>query len=280
MIVSIASGKGGTGKTTVAANLAVSNRDVQPLVMDCDVEEPNLHLFLKPQLKVKKRSTVSVPDIDRDKCNYCKKCSSVCTFNAITVLKDDVLLFPELCHSCGACSYFCPEKAITEVDREIGTIETGNAGGLPFVHGILDPGEVLVPPLIDDLKETVDMQQDVIIDAPPGTSCPVVEAIKDSDYVLLVTEPTPFGLNDLILAVEMCRKLDLPFAIIVNRWGIGNEDVLDYARKEKIDILLKIPFKEEFARCYAEGKIIAEEFPEWQDIFRKLWSDIRKVVEG
>ncbi|MEC9488976.1 MAG: ATP-binding protein [Halanaerobium sp.] len=279
MKVAIASGKGGTGKTTVAANLAAANAAADLLVMDCDVEEPNLHLFLKPEIKSKWSSTVVVPEIVRGMCTYCGKCAKICAFNALGVLKDNILVFPELCHSCGACSYLCPEGAIREVPRQIGKIEKGQAGNISFAHGILNPGEALVPPLISDLKHSAPTKRDTILDVPPGTSCPVVESIKDADFVLLVTEPTPFGLHDLSLAVEMCRKLGLPMAIVVNRWGIGNDDVLEYAQKEQIDILLRIPFAEEFARVCARGSLIVEEFPEWQDKFRDLWDKVRRLVE-
>jgi MinD superfamily P-loop ATPase len=278
LIVSIASGKGGTGKTTVAANLVKAlNNDITQAI-DCDVEEPNLHLFLKPNIFEKQKVSVPIPEIDKNKCTYCKKCSEVCNFNAITVVSKEVIVFPELCHGCGACSLFCPEGAIKEVDREVGTIETGHVGKVEFVRGILNPGEVLAPAVISEAKARIEDKKNVIIDSPPGTSCPVIEAVKGTDFVLLVTEPTPFGLNDLKLAVAMCRKIGVPFGIVINRWGIGNNDVTKFAREEKISLLLKIPYKKEFARCYARGKCIVDEFPEWMGVFRKLWNDIREDV--
>ena len=216
MIISVASGKGGTGKTLVATSLALSLKDIYNVqLLDCDVEEPNDHVFMKPSITGRQAVSIPVPQIDKQKCTYCGKCAQVCAFNAIAIVNRKALLFHELCHGCGACSYLCPEKAISEVPNEIGVIERGKADGVDFAHGILDVGQAMAPPVIRKVKEMVASEKVSIIDASPGTSCPVVEAISESDFCLLVTEPTPFGLNDLILAVETTRKLGIPFGIVL-----------------------------------------------------------------
>jgi len=276
MIISIASGKGGTGKTTVATNLALSLKNVQ--LLDCDVEEPNSHIFIKPDIKNRIKVSIPVPEIDEDKCDYCGKCRDVCEYNAIAVLKDNVLVFPELCHGCGACSFLCPQKAIKEVKREIGVVEIGANGDLQFAHGRLNIGEAMSPPLIRAVKEYSNPSRTVIIDAPPGTSCPVIESIKGSDFCILVTEPTPFGLNDLILAVEVLRKLQIPFGVIINRSDLGNRDTHSYCKKENIPILMEIPFKKEIASLYSKGEIIVESFPEYKQQFHVMFDKINGIV--
>jgi len=199
MIIAIASGKGGTGKTLVATSLALSLKDKERVqLLDCDVEEPNDHVLLKPTITHSELVVIPVPEVDEGKCTYCGKCAEVCAFNAIAVLGEHVLVFPELCHGCGACSYLCPEGAISEKAKEIGVVESGNSDGIAFAHGKLAIGEAMSVPVIRRVKEDARHQDTVIIDVPPGTSCPVVESIKDSDFCLLVTEPTPFGLNDLV----------------------------------------------------------------------------------
>ena len=274
MIISVASGKGGTGKTTVAVNLALSLSNVQ--FLDCDVEEPNAHIFLKPQIKSKAPVFIPVPEIDKNKCNFCGKCAQVCAYNAIAVLKKDILVFKELCHGCGSCSYFCPQKAIKEVYKEIGVVETGNRDSLQFVHGRLNIGEAMSPPLIRAVKEHINPTKTVIIDVPPGTSCPPIEAIKESDFCILVTEPTPFGLYDLTLAVEVLRKLKIPFGVIINRSGLGDNKVDDYCTKENIPVLMHIPFKKEIASAYSKGETIVKAFPEYKKEFQKLFDDVKQ----
>jgi MinD superfamily P-loop ATPase len=277
MIISIASGKGGTGKTTVATNLAVSiGSDVQ--LLDCDVEEPNAHLFIDPVIEQSKKVYTPVPKIDEEKCNFCKKCAEICRFKAIAVIKEIVLTFPELCHSCGGCMEVCPENAITETGRELGVIEIGHRNGLAFVHGRLRVGEAMSPPLIREVRSQTRSDQLTIIDAPPGTSCPVIAAMKGTDLVLMVTEPTPFGLHDLKLAVEAVKLLEIPRGLVINRSDIGNDDVRTYAKMENLPILMEIPFDRRIAEAYSRGKLIVEEMPEWKERFKKLYLHIQEIV--
>jgi MinD superfamily P-loop ATPase len=280
MIISIASGKGGTGKTLVATSLALSLKDKQRVqLLDCDVEEPNAHIFLKPVLASSEPVCIQIPKVDEKKCTYCGKCAEVCTYNAIAVLPDRVLVFPELCHGCGACSYLCPEKAISEEGRETGVVEQGNSDGIEFVQGRLAIGEAMPSPVIRRVKEYAKADGVVIIDVPPGTSCPVVESIKDSHFCLLVTEPTPFGLNDLVLAVETVRELDIPLAVVLNRAGVGDNKVEEYCHQENIPILLTIPLDTEIARLYSRGMTLAEGMPEWKERFIGLFDKIREMVD-
>jgi MinD superfamily P-loop ATPase len=279
MIVSIASGKGGTGKTLVATSLALSLKDKYKVqLLDCDVEEPNDHIFMKPIITRSEAVSIPVPKVDEGKCTHCGKCAEVCAYHAIAVLGEYVLTFPELCHGCGACSYLCPEKAISEVPHEIGVIETGQADGVAFGHGKLNIGQAMAPPVIRKVKSLVDKDSVVIIDASPGTSCPVVEAIKDSDFCLLVTEPTPFGLNDLVLAVETVRQLRIPYGIVLNRAGVGDGKTEEYCRKENIPILLTIPLDMNIAGLYSKGVPLVEGIPDYKNSFIKLYEKIGETV--
>lgn len=279
MIISVASGKGGTGKTTVAVNLALSIENVQ--FLDCDVEEPNAHIFLKPQIHTRKAAYIPVPEIDLSKCNYCGRCVKVCVYNAIAVFPGQVgqkgraLVFAQLCHGCGACSVLCPQDAIKEVNREIGLVELGDSGQIDFVHGNLNIGEAMSPPLIRQVKEHINFKKTVIIDAPPGTSCPVVTSVKGTDFCVLVTEPTPFGLNDLILAVEVLRKLKITFGVVINRADLGNNKTEEYCKQENIPVLMRIPFKKEIAVAYSKGEPIVKAFPEYKKDFQALFERIR-----
>jgi len=280
MIISVASGKGGTGKTLVATSLTFSLKDRQPVqLLDCDVEEPNDHIFLKPVITQKEAVCIQVPKVDEDKCTHCGLCAEICAYNALAVLPDRVMVFPELCHGCGACSYLCPEKAITEEGRETGVVEWGDAGGIDFVQGRLNVGEAMATPVIRQVRERANADGLVIIDVPPGTSCPVVEAIKGSHFCLLVTEPTPFGFNDLVLAVETVRELGIPLGVVLNRVGGEYKKVEEYCLKENIPILLTIPLDTEIARLYSKGVTLAEGMPETHEMFIGLWDGIRKIVE-
>ncbi len=272
MIVAVASGKGGTGKTTVATNLAKvcaeTGRTTQYL--DCDVEEPNGHIFLKPQITQREEVTVEVPEVDAGKCIACGQCGQICQYSAILCLQDQVLTFEQLCHSCGGCWRVCPTGAIRQRPLRIGEIDTGHVETLGFVGGRLEIGYVRTPALITRVKKHIEPDTLAIIDVPPGTSCPVVAALKGVDFVLLVTEPTPFGLNDLKLAVELVREMGLPFAVVINRDGIGNDDTRAYCEAESIDIVARLPDDRRIAQAYSSGQMIVDTMDEYVDTFREL----------
>ena len=279
MIISIASGKGGTGKTTVATNLALSvGSDVQ--FLDCDVEEPNAHLFIHPRFEKNETITTPVPQVDENKCTLCGKCAEICQFKAIVVIGETVLPFPELCHSCGGCMEVCPEKAITETGRDLGVIEAGHRNGLEFIHGRLRVGEAMSPPLIRKVRACARPDTLTIIDAPPGTSCPVIAAMKDVDFVLLVTEPTPFGLYDLRLAVGAVKILGIPCGLVINRSDMGDDQVMAYAKEEKLSILMEIPFDRRIAEVYSRGEALVEVMPEWKERFSGLYDRICAQVQN
>lgn len=277
MIISIASGKGGTGKTTVATNLALSLNS-QVCFLDCDVEEPNAHLFIKPEFNVTEKVSTPVPEVDESKCTHCGKCGEICQFKAIIVIGDTVLAFHELCHSCGGCMEVCPEDAIRETGRELGIIQQAQLNGLEFVHGRLRVGEAMAPPLIRKVRDFEKPDILTIIDAPPGTSCPVIAAMKGADFILLVTEPTPFGLHDLKLAVGAVRVLNIPCGLVINRADIGDNGVRDYAEREGIPLLMEIPFDRKIAEAYSRGEILVEFVPEWKEKFQALYGAIEEQV--
>jgi MinD superfamily P-loop ATPase len=281
MKIAIASGKGGTGKTTVATNLALSLSENGEAIrlLDCDVEEPNCHLFMKPTIEKSINVTVPVPEVDEDKCNGCGECGRICRFSAIISFKTKALTFPELCHACGGCMLVCEPGAITEVPRLVGTLELGKYGNVDMAFGRLRVGEAMSPPLISKVKEQIDPAAINIIDAPPGTTCPTVEAMRGADYLLLVTEPTPFGLHDLKLAVETIRELGMPHGVLVNRSDLGNDEVKKYCAREQIDILLEIPFDRKLAEAYSRGEMAVKALPEYKKRFTDLFERIRKAVK-
>ncbi len=279
MKLSIASGKGGTGKTTVATNLALSLDSAQ--LIDCDVEEPNSHVFLDIALEELEDVSVRLPQIDKKKCNFCGKCSDFCSYNALAVVPQDVLVFPELCHSCNGCALVCPEDAISWKTRVIGSLQHGAINNsLEFYQGQLNVGEMQAVPVIKALKKHIDSEKNVIIDSPPGTSCPVIETVSDSDYCILVTEPTPFGLHDLKLAVDVLNHLEVPFGVIINRDGFGNDAVETYCKDHNLPILLKIPHDERIAHLYSEGKAFVTEMAEWKDTFSNLYFSLCEEVNA
>lgn len=277
MIVSIASGKGGTGKTTLAVNTALALGKVQ--LLDCDVEEPNCHIFLKYDSKDSDQVLVRIPEINKDICDYCGECARFCRYNALAITKGIVMFFPELCHSCGGCILVCPKKAINETERAIGVIKHSNVDDIDFSYGLLNIGEAQASPVIRELKKHIKTDKDVLIDAPPGTSCATISAVEDSDYCILVTEPTPFGLNDLKLAVGMLESMDIPHGVVVNQDGIGDNKVAEYCEKKDIQILLRIPHDRRIAELYSNGIPFVQELHEYKIMLKDMFNAIKEVVE-
>lgn len=276
MIVSVASGKGGTGKTSVAVNLALSVGNVQ--LLDCDVEEPNAYLLLNPEINKKEPVYTLIPKVDRELCNTCGECTKFCQFNAIFVASEKILVFPDLCHSCGGCAMVCPRKAITWEKHKIGTLNFGAADEVALVYGELEVGKPMAVPVIKAVKKQIKEGKNVVLDSPPGTSCPFVETVRGSDFCILVTEPTPFGLHDLKIAVEVLRKVGVPFGVVINRAGIGDKRVYDYCGKENIRILLEIPYERRIAELYSKGVPFSLEMPEWVDKFQMLYNKIKVLA--
>ena len=280
MKIAVSSGKGGTGKTTVATNLAITVARAGRSVgyLDCDVEEPNGFLFLKPQIDQTRPVNVSIPKVDLDKCNGCGQCGRICQYSAIVSMNKQVLVFAELCHGCGGCWLVCPTGAITEFHRQTGQLEIGKAGDVHCVQGLLNIGEAMSPPVIAAVKDAAPDVDILVIDSPPGTSCPVIESVRDSDFVLLVTEPTPFGLNDLKLAVEMVRALKLPFAVVINRADVGDGETRRYCQRQRIDVLAEIPDDRQVAEAYSRGEMACDAIPKYRELYSDLLDSLTKRV--
>ncbi len=269
MIVAVASGKGGTGKTTVSVNLArMLGSEVQ--LLDCDVEEPNSHLFLNASKTGEKVISIPIPQVDESRCDGCGECGKFCEYHAIVTFGTTPLVFSEMCHGCGGCTLVCPQKAIHEIDKRIGVVETAQDGNITLIQGRLDVGVAMAPPLIRAVKAHLKNGSPAILDAPPGTSCPVIATLRETDFVVLVTEPTPFGLHDLKLAVEMIRELGISFGVVVNRVGVGDNRVHAYCNEQNIPLISEIPDDRRIAEAYSRGELIVESLPEYREIFHDL----------
>ncbi|MFP4502901.1 MAG: ATP-binding protein [Candidatus Hydrogenedentota bacterium] len=279
MIIGIASGKGGTGKTTVATNLAVAmGKPVQ--LLDCDVEAPNAHLFLGGAVVGQENASIPTPHINVARCDGCGRCSEVCVFNAIAAVAGKALVFESLCHGCGSCTMACPQNAITEYDRPIGIVETRTAGDVTLVSGRLDVGVPMAPPLIRAVTCCIAPDTPAILDAPPGTSCPVIATLRSADVVVLVTEPTPFGLHDLTLAVDMVRELGRPFGVIINRDGIGDDRVHRFCAEAQIPLLGELPDDRRVAEAYARGELMVTALPEFRARFLDILERIHTLRDA
>lgn len=279
MKIAVASGKGGTGKTMVAVNLALAASEGEAVqLIDCDVEEPNAHLFLNPQIEHRRTVEKLLPRVDGERCSRCGACAKACEFGALAVLGDTVLVYDELCHGCGLCARVCPTDAIHEIPHALGIVESGTARGIAFAQGVLHPGEAMATPIIHELKHEADGNRLVVFDAPPGTGCPVIAVLKDADLALLVTEPTPFGLHDLKAAIGVARVLEVPVAVVLNRADLGNDDVEGYCDMQGIPILLHIPFDREIAARYATGETLVDGDPRWKRRFRNLREHLAEVL--
>lgn len=270
--IAVASGKGGTGKSTVSTNLAYILSEVYEdvAIVDCDVEEPNCHIFLNPEIKESKECYLAVPEVNRELCIGCGKCTEICQFNSLALVKGKVIVFPEFCHSCGGCWLVCPTQAISQGQRKVGVVEAGKAQKLNFIHGKSRIGEAMSPPLIKAAKKEGSQYNIQILDCPPGTSCPVITAVDEADFVVLVTEPTPFGLYDLKLAVDVMKKLGKEFGIVINRSSENDHLIEDYANAENVSIITKIADDRRISECYSEGKLITKELTEYKEAFEPL----------
>lgn len=285
MIIAVASGKGGTGKTFLATNLALSLTKSQ--LLDCDVEEPNSHFFLRPHIDGEDTVSLPVPRIDESRCTHCGHCAEICRYHALAVLPDRVMVFPQLCHGCGGCSLLCPEGAISEEPRPVGIVRYGSAAGIGddghevvYAGGIMNVGEALAVPVVKAVRAKAVSGRQVVIDAPPGTSCPVVAALRGADFAVLVTEPTPFGLHDLELAVGVVEKLGIPCGIVINRADIGDSSVARYCGERRLPVLLEIPFDREIAAQYAAGVAIAAVRPDFREALRNVYEKIEQIIAG
>jgi MinD superfamily P-loop ATPase len=277
VIISVASGKGGTGKTTIAVNMALSLEQAQ--LLDCDVEEPNAHLLLQPESVETAPVYTTISTISSDRCDYCRVCAQFCAYNALFVAPETIMVFPELCHSCGGCTLVCPRGAIEEKPRQIGTVKHGTTRGIDLVYGELDVGKPMSVPIIRAVKAQIQDVKPVVIDAPPGTACSLVTAIHRSDYCILVAEPTPFGLHDLQITVQVLKAMRIPMGIVINRAGIGDRNIYDYCAKEALPLLLEIPFSQRIAELYSQGIPFVTVLPEWTAKFRQLYDEVERRIE-
>ena len=277
MIIAVASGKGGTGKTTISTSLAAV-LGTKAQLLDCDVEEPNCHIFMNPKIADSETVSLPVPIVDTEKCTACGTCGEVCRFSAIILIGQTVMTFPEMCHGCGGCSRLCPEGAITEGPRELGVLEAGFSGPVEFVHGRLRIGEAMSPPLIKAVKQRINPEKVSILDAPPGASCPVISTVMDADFIVLVTEPTPFGLHDLRIAVDAVSQLGVPMGVVLNRSDIGNQEVEAYCEERDLPLLMKIPHDRTIAAGYARGTLLVDAVPKYRSLFLDLMRTIEDLV--
>ncbi len=281
MKIAVASGKGGTGKTTVAVSLAWHlSQDNSTAYLDCDVEEPNGHIFLNPEITEEVEATLPVPDVNEDLCTGCGICSNICAYNAVVTIGDTPMVFQDLCHACGGCFHACPENAITEIPHRVGFIEKGHAGSIEFIHGKLDIGKAFSPPIIREVKRHAPEREMLIYDCPPGTSCPVIAAIGGSDYVVLVTEATPFGLHDLMLTVDTVKEIGIPMGVVINRSGQGTPETLQYCKRVGIPVIAEIPFDRTIAECYSNGGVIARDLPQFGSSFEAVAKAVRAAGTG
>ncbi len=284
MQIAVASGKGGTGKTTIATSLALSLVDWGNIrYLDCDVEAPNGHLFLKPEYTRKSQAVIQIPQIQSDRCTLCGKCVEVCQFHALAKVGKTILVFPQLCHGCGSCTWNCPENAIVEISNPIGLLETGlTTEGILFLRGLLTISEPMPTPIIRQLKRLEPPQKDaiIILDAPPGASCSVVETLRGADFVLLVTEPTPFGLHDLKQMLGIVNEMGIPAGIVINRDGIGDSRMDEFLIQNHLPVMLRIPFDKLLAVALAEGRTLIDLYPEYRQHFQTLYQQILEGVLG
>jgi len=282
MNIAVASGKGGTGKTTISLCLAsyYADKEISVALLDCDVEEPNVNLFLQSEIMGKVEAHVLIPSVDNSLCSGCGKCGEICQYSAIVLIKGKPLVLKEMCHSCGGCFLVCPEKAISEVKRTTGVIELGELNGIQYAGGRLNIGEAMSPPLIKDVKEYYSGAVIRIMDSPPGTSCPVIESVKGCDFLVLVSEPTPFGLNDLKLAAEMARAMKIPFGVVENRTSPGNNSLREFCKSESIPLIASIPDKKEIAVRYSRGDSVSYIKENYRNELDKIANHISSSVRA
>jgi MinD superfamily P-loop ATPase len=280
MKIAFASGKGGTGKTTISTNIAkLMSEKSSVQFIDCDVEEPNGHLFLKPTIRHSVYVKVFVPRIDEVKCTNCGECSAFCAYKAIASLPNTTLVFPELCHSCGGCKMVCPENAITENLRKVGLIERGSASGIDFIHGKLNVGEAMSSPLIKRIGKYIDENSLVLIDSPPGANCGTLSTLKLADMVVLIAEPTPFGLNDLEIIARMLKAINKPFGVIINRAGIGDEIIENWCKTENVPVWGKIPDDMMIAELCSNGALVVDILVHIRKIFETISLELMRKAK-